>query len=182
MYNFLAVTQEIFRHLHVWQILQLPIKQKLWIMVSFLFFTMVACAYRSTVEPTTVSTTLPVTITMTGSSSTIFFPQQKPVNGERASMTAELIGKLVLVDNCLRVNAMYFDASYLLIWPPDFKLDIENNVIQVINGTGQVIARINDEINTGGGEVPDSHVPQEIRDTCPGPYFEVGEWVSTPMP
>lgn len=42
----------------------------------------------------------------------VAFPRQEPVEGVRVVMEAELIGELVLVDGCLRVNSIY--ASSIL--------------------------------------------------------------------
>ena len=134
----------------------------------------------TTPEPEESATTIPISTIV--SSPTIFFPRQQPVNDERAVMEGLLVGELILVDGCLRVKANDSDISYLLVWPPDFSLRIQTEEIEILNGIGQVVARVGDEIHTGGGEVPDNFVSQKTLDTCPGPYVEVGEWVSTPTP
>ena len=111
---------------------------------------------------------------------TIFFPQQKAVDGEREVMDALLIGKLVVVEGCLRVNTSYSDTGYLLVWPPDFRLSTENDTIQVLNGAGQVVARVGDEVDIGGGEVRylerlDEYVRQQLPPDCSGTYWIVGD-------
>lgn len=143
---------------------------------------MVACGQTDTATTTIVS------VTPSATESAIFFPRLRPIEDTRETMTGELSGQLVLVDNCLRVNyASEVDntvTSYLLIWPPEYRLNIDNDTVQILNGTGQVVAHVGDKIWTDGGGVPESFVREENRGTCPGPYFEVGEEfaVSTPTP
>lgn len=145
-----------------------------------LAFATVACGNKPTPAATP---TAPAVVTVTGLDATLYFPLQKPVDGEGGSDTALLVGELILRDNCLRIDAKLSDITYLPIWPPDFTVMFdENNVIRVKNDTGQTVASPGYEISTGGGEVPDVHVNQRIRDACPGPYFVVGEWVSAPIP
>lgn len=134
--------------------------------------------------PSTSEAAIPTSTVPSASELAIFFPQLKPVEGTRETMTADLTGQLVLVDNCLRVIADYSGTNYLLVWPSEFMLNIEGDVVQILDGTGQVVARVGDQIWTGGGEVPDSFVREENRGTCPGPFFEVGEGfrVGTPTP
>src|SRR4030067_1383231 len=65
-------------------------------------------------------------------SNTIFFPRQEKNDGERAVLDGEIHGTLVLADNCIRVDHDYSDTSYLLIWPPDFNMTIENGTIKIL--------------------------------------------------
>ena len=111
--------------------------------------------------------------------STIFFPQQPPVKGERVVDEALLIGELILVDGCLRVTSQG-GTSYLLVWPPDVTLRTENNRIEILNQAGHVVARVGDVIQVGGGEIgatpaSDERVPQHLPPACPGPYWLVGD-------
>jgi len=93
-------------------------------------------------------------------------------------MTAELIGELLLVDDCLRVNAAA-DASYLILWQPEFSLKAENDSLHILNEAGQVVATVGEEVYLGGGEVRsidhlDEYVRQQLPPACPGPYWIVG--------
>ena len=94
----------------------------------------------------------------------------------------ELEGKLVLDNGCLRVD------KYLLIWPHGFSLRTEGEEILVIDSNGQVVARVGDIINVGGGEVTaegarefigKSFTVQPLPDNCTGPYFFVADTVKT---
>jgi hypothetical protein len=108
-----------------------------------------------------------------------FFPVQNNPNPDY--MEALLTGELVIEDGCLRVD------DDVLVWPNGFSLSIEGEVIQVIDGTGQPIARVGDKVEVSGGEVGTSELPggylselsaQLPSDCCPGPYWIVGEEIS----
>ncbi len=111
----------------------------------------------------------------------IYFPQLKP--GERVFMEAELIGELVVVNSCIRVNSREGDTSYLVIWPPEFTLATENDLVQIRNEVGEVVARIGEEVYMTGGERPantawlSQQLREKLPDTCPEPYWVVGEQV-----
>jgi len=70
-------------------------------------------------------------------SSSLFFPVQKIGLDQ---MDALLVGKLELDNGYLRMQ--YFNDNYLLIWPYGFSLLTEGEEIQVINRTGQLVARL----------------------------------------
>jgi hypothetical protein len=111
----------------------------------------------------------------------VSFPRQEPVEGIRATMEAELIGDLVLVDGCLRVNAIHGDTSYLPVWPPEYTLQAVGDEIQVLDGEGQVVARVGQEVYMGGGEGSAAAMPDCVREQlpagCTGPYWIVGTGV-----
>jgi hypothetical protein len=87
-----------------------------------------------------------------GPSKTIFFPRQEKTEGERAVMDGLDHGTLVLVDNCIRLERDKSLASYLLIWPPDFKISIENDTINILDGDGEIVAHVGDTVQISGGE------------------------------
>jgi len=111
----------------------------------------------------------------------VSFPRQEPVEGMRATMAAELIGDLVLVDGCLRVNSIYGDVSYLPVWPPEFTLRAEGDEIQVHDGDDQVVARVGQEVYMSGGEGAAASIPDCVREqlpaACTGPHWTVGDTV-----
>ncbi len=93
---------------------------------------------------------------------------------------AELVGELVLVDDCLRVNDSHGN-SFLLVWPQGFSLSTDGESIQVVDSTGQPVAHIGDEVKVSGGEVPAEHakyLAPSLAGDCPGPYWLVGEMMS----
>jgi len=111
----------------------------------------------------------------------VAFPRQEPVEGIRATMEAELIGNLVLVDGCLRVNSIYGQASTLPVWPPEFTITADEDEIQVHDGDDQVVARVGQEVYMSGGEGSANSMPDCVREqlpaVCTGPYWIVGDTV-----
>ena len=79
----------------------------------------------------------------------------------------------------MRVNSIYGDGSILPVWPPEFTLGAENDVLQVLDGTGQVVARVGEEVYMGGGEGLSRAMAQCVRQqlpaACTDPYWIVGD-------
>jgi hypothetical protein len=122
-----------------------------------------------------------------GPGKTIFFPRQEKTDGERAVMEGEVDGTLVLADNCIRVDSDEADASYLLIWPPEFNITIENSSIKILNGDGELVARIGDKVHIGGGEIQllsmlDKTIQEQVPRQCPAPYWIIGDKITTVNP
>jgi hypothetical protein len=111
----------------------------------------------------------------------VAFPRQGPIEGPRVMMEAELIGQLVLVDGCLRIESRHSTESLLLIWPPEFGLVAEGDEIQVLDGEGQVVARVGEEVYMGGGGGSATGlaecVQEQLPAACTGPYWIVGDGV-----
>ena len=117
-------------------------------------------------------------------SKTILFPRQEKTDGERAVMDALIPGTLVLVDNCIRIDSDEAKTSYLLIWPPDFNMTIENGTINILNGEGRIVAYIGNRVQISGGEIKllsmlDKPVQEQVPPQCAGPYWIVGDEVTT---
>jgi len=92
-------------------------------------------------------------------------------------MAALCIGPLTMVDGCLRIGDS--EASNLVVWPPDFEVSIENDIIRVLYDDHQVEVRLGQPVRLGGGEVKsieafDERTRQGIPAGCPGPYWLVG--------
>jgi hypothetical protein len=111
----------------------------------------------------------------------VSFPRQGPIEGPRVVMEALLIGRLVLVDGCLRIESFYGDESLLPIWPPEFGLAAEGDGIQVLDGEGRVVALVGEEVYMGGGGGSATGMADCVREqlpaTCGGPYWIVGDGV-----
>jgi len=108
----------------------------------------------------------------------IAFPRQKPTEGFREAMTAQLIGMLQLEGACLQVRSLG-GGVFLPIWPPEFTLRSEGQQVLVIDGEGRVAARAGEEAYLGGGHVgvSDEWVLQQIPAACRGETFVVGSEV-----
>jgi len=104
---------------------------------------------------------------------------------EPTRLTALLFGKLVEVEGCLRVNEVDNGASYLLAWPPDFAVDMEEDTVRVLDGSGKEIKlHIGEMVRISGGEVHsieylDERVQQKLPANCSGPYWVVGSEISS---
>ncbi|MCI0696157.1 hypothetical protein L0337_29665 [candidate division KSB1 bacterium] len=112
----------------------------------------------------------------------IFFPRQK---AGVAVMDAILIGKLVEVEGCLRINDANGETSYLVVWPSNYSLKVVNGVIMVMDGAGKTKVRVGEEIFVSGGETKsvegitalDDQLKRELSTRCSGPYWLVGSEV-----
>ena len=107
------------------------------------------------------------------------FPRQEYEPSEM--MLALFSGELTVVDDCLRATDS--DGNSILpIWPHDFSLYIQGDAVQILDGSGNLVAQVGDQLGIGGGEIPlwfartkiDS-TTQLILDACPGPYWLVGQ-------
>jgi hypothetical protein len=89
-------------------------------------------------------------------------------------LTALTIGKLNLVDNCLRVN------EYSLAFPPEFSVKTEKDTVEVMDSlTGdRIVWHIGETVRLGGGEVLYQSLTEPVRQrlspNCHAPYWIVG--------
>ena len=112
---------------------------------------------------------------------TIHFPQLRTRSA--TFMEALLVGKLIVKDGCLRVSASEGDRGHLIIWQPDYFLNSNEGVTEILDRNGQVVARVGEEIRIGGGEVPLAEdLQQQLREPlpeqCEGPYWLMGQLAS----
>lgn len=161
--------------------IKILVKPVICLTLIWLSFFVAACKNESI--PTSVQTR-----TLT-SKSVVFFPQQAPVtNGQRrVVLTASLTGKLVTVNDCLRIISKHGKTSYLVIWPPDVLLRDRNDLAEIRSLSGQVLVQVGQEIRLGGGELAASESRwvstllrqgQKLPESCPGPYWLVGFEIS----
>ncbi|MCZ7550975.1 MAG: hypothetical protein M5U05_00075 [Anaerolineales bacterium] len=155
------------------------INKSICFVVMVLSLTLTACTFAvdSTLQPSEVNMTAPAS----GTSKTIFFPRQKKTEGERAVMEARTGGILVLENNCIRVDReTSTNASYLLIWPPDFNFSVENDTVRILNEDGKAVASIGDKVIISGGEVPVLYEPVkgQVPSQCNEPYWIIGDEIS----
>jgi hypothetical protein len=124
-------------------------------------------------------------VTVTGcynyDSDSPYFPVIK--NEPQGSFLGDLKGTLVLEDGYLRLSRSYSDTTELIIWPYGYSLNVEGDDIRIINGHGQLVAHVGDNIYVVGGEVPLITVVKFIRGLlpfgCKGPYWLASDvWVN----
>lgn len=125
----------------------------------------------------------------TATSEPVIVPEEPAIAFPRKGATEDLMeslmmGRLILVDRCLRIEDSESDTSLLVVWPYDFNWQITNGIVEVLDGTGQVVARVGEGVSMGGGELDslagmgiDNPIQAQIPDSCPGPYWFVGSGV-----
>lgn len=174
--------KKLLPHLSAKQTVRVAISAQVQLAFVILSLTMVACSIES---PTSTSGN-PTFMPLPGS---VFFPKQELVNGEWIRMTGEVTGELVEVNGCLRLNASYDDTSYLIVWPPSYALNASDDLIQIRDEAGQVVAHVGDVVHMGGGEKMslegiagvNEQLLQEIPSECSGPYWMSGGIISNPV-
>lgn len=96
---------------------------------------------------------------------TIYLPRQAPTD---VSMAALNEGRLVEENGCLRVESQGYVETFLVIWPFDSELRVTGEDIEVLNGDGQIIARVGEIARMGGGAVESSTAIGRVRGAFPG--------------
>ncbi len=117
---------------------------------------------------------------MTADGRTIYLPLQAPSN---TSMEALIESTLVEVDGCLRLVDEDYPAGFMVIWRHDHDLRTGNEVIEVLNGQGEVIGRVGERLVAGGGAFESPNTGAQLAETipglpvdqCPGPFWILGE-------
>jgi hypothetical protein len=109
----------------------------------------------------------------------VYMPQLKTRSA--SFMQALLVGELVVKDGCLRIQAENSSESHLVFWQTDYFLTDNNGTIEILNREGQVVARVGEPIQMGGGEiteaVSDDQLQGPLPTACSGPYWLMGEIV-----
>ena len=108
-------------------------------------------------------------------------PAETPTpRAEPTRLLAELIGTLTEEAGCWRVAREDSDTSYLLAWPPDFKVETTPDAVFVVDANNQnVTLPIGARVRLSGGEVYSTSflsepVQQALPSHCVGPYWVVG--------
>jgi hypothetical protein len=92
----------------------------------------------------------------------------------------QVTGKLVVNESmrCPRVRSERGDLDYLPVWPSDYSARISEDVVEIMDGSGDVIAREGDDVDLRGGPIPatfDQDHYHQLYDGLPddghGPYW-----------
>ncbi len=106
---------------------------------------------------------------------------QQPLGGRptpiATRMTALRMGPLTMVDGCLRIGEG--EASHVVVWPPDFEVGREGDLIWVFYDDHEVEVQLGQAVSLGGGEVAsidafDERTRQRVPTGCAGPYWLAG--------
>lgn len=83
------------------------------------------------------------------------------------------------------MNPEYSDDSFLLIWPPEFDVRINNDTIDISDRllAENVVWHIGETVTLGGGEVYRTNDGERslFSANCPGPYWLVGGVDAPPL-
>jgi len=80
----------------------------------------------------------------------VYFPRLVDARGATSHPEALLEGKLIFSDRCLRVASSNLPGQYLIIWPPGFRPVSNTEGVVVVNGGGNVVARVGEMLSVGG--------------------------------
>lgn len=105
-------------------------------------------------------------------------------------MEALAEGQLSLVAGCLRIVVPGEQApGFLILWPPATTIRVAGaGVVEVLDASQQVVARVGETIRLGGGAMENPEVMKfweaQITglplESCPGPYWVAGALVPLP--
>ncbi|MBZ5712903.1 hypothetical protein [Nannocystis pusilla] len=95
-------------------------------------------------------------------------------------MQALLSGTLIEQSGCLRVSPDGQQPGHLLIWQPGYTARRAGDRVEIVDGTGKVVARVGEPLRTGGGGVPMSDALRQqlkapLDAACVGPYWLMGQ-------
>lgn len=102
----------------------------------------------------------------------------------RGLRRGELSGELALADGDYGkwhvVGAEGFGADYVPLWPPGhYARTTDGGEVEVLDGSGRVVARTGERVSLRGGEIPEAGAPRELERLpegttgCPGSYWVV---------
>ncbi len=94
--------------------------------------------------------------------------------GPIISATAAWDGELRLDGDCLVVVGLDLPGESLVVWPPGFRLEGTGEDLSVVNGGGNVVARLGDEVMLGGRGVD---AGAAYSGECEGEYFKANSVV-----
>jgi hypothetical protein len=115
---------------------------------------------------------------------TMILLKKEPILDEWLEESAVISGKLRVYSpqRCPRIQSESGMTDYLLIWPPNYSLQLTDGLVEIIDGDGDLVAREGSDLVLHGSPIPHSwdseHYRQlyyEIPGDCFGPYWIVGE-------
>jgi hypothetical protein len=103
----------------------------------------------------------------------VLFLRYKPALDEQVVEAVSASGKLVAYDyrRCLHLQTDWGPGEVMLLWPADWSVRADGETIAVLDGTGQVVARMGDEVRLRGRAIPhdaDVAVYRQLMDELPG--------------
>lgn len=109
----------------------------------------------------------------------ICFLKKKPLLDEFATTKKELTGKLIVCYDayclkCPRITVGDMVELYLLIWPADYEAQVENGVFEIVDKSGNIVARDGEEMRLEGFVLSgiNTDVTRQLFDELPGGCFQ----------
>jgi hypothetical protein len=104
---------------------------------------------------------------------TVLFLRYKPALDEQVTEAMSVSGKLVAYDyrRCLHLQTEWGPGELTLLWPLDWSVRVEDEAIVVLDGRGQAVARMDDQVSLRGRAVPhdwEVAVYRQLVDELPG--------------
>jgi hypothetical protein len=107
---------------------------------------------------------------------------KRPVLDEWTSGDAPLSGTLALWGRCLALQPAGDRERHTLLWPAGYRARVEDGALEIVDGSGAVVARVGQEVRLPGGAIPvDGDSPRfrrlfgELPCGCNGPYWIVAD-------
>jgi hypothetical protein len=85
-------------------------------------------------------------------------------------MVAELVGKMEVIDGILQVDSLYGDGRIIPVWPTEYTLAVEGDLVVVLDGEGTPLIRSGEEVYMSGGEGNDTGMLDCVRQQFPASY------------
>ena len=104
---------------------------------------------------------------------TVLFLRYRPALDKQVTDVVSMPGKLVAYDlsRCLHVQTEWGPGSVTLLWPSNWSVRLDEETFVVVDGTGQAVARMGDEVRLRGRAIPhstDGAVYRQLIDELPG--------------
>ena len=113
-----------------------------------------------------------------------FLLHKKPALDEWVAGDAPLTGKLVLYadQRCPRLVSEDGLVDSLPLWPPEYGARLREGQVEIVAGSGQVVATVGEAVRLAGGPIPGDweseryrRLQAELPGDCCGPYWIVQE-------
>jgi hypothetical protein len=103
----------------------------------------------------------------------LFFLRVKPALDAQVTEETTLSGTLVAYKErrCVRLQPTAGPGAGTLIWPADWSLRVEGETAAIVDGTGQAIAQLGDEVHLRARAIPhsmDAPAYRQLIDELPG--------------
>ena len=92
-----------------------------------------------------------------------------------------MIGEIINVDGCIRIQDEYSDKSSAIVWTPDTSASIDGEQVRIVTGIvsedlSEVVFHFGDIVKIDGGEsaFPDEELLKKLPPNCDGPYWIIG--------